>query len=165
MRRLDIRRMSRAAVAGIAILGLTAIVAYAQPKNEKSAQAAGTPAAPAAQEGVPAGEAPASVPLLGDASKGKGIYETYCVVCHGPQGKGDGPASASLPKAPANHTDGAYMNKLPNEELFKAIKEGGQSVGKSNLMPAWGATLNDNQVKDVLAYVRSLAVPPYTGPR
>jgi mono/diheme cytochrome c family protein len=32
-------------------------------------------------------------------------------------------------------------------------------------MPPWGATLNDEQVKDALGYVRSLANPPYTGPK
>ena len=93
------------------------------------------------------------------------IYDTYCVTCHGPIGKGDGPAAATLPKKPANHSDGNFMNPLPNEELYKAIKEGGQAIGKSNAMPPWGATLNDEQMKDVLGYVRSLATPPYTGPK
>jgi cytochrome c oxidase cbb3-type subunit 3 len=52
-----------------------------------------------------------------------------------------------------------------NEDLYKAIKEGGAGVGKSNLMPAWGATLKDEQISDVVAYVRSLATPPYEGPK
>ena len=92
-------------------------------------------------------------------------YDTYCVTCHGSQGKGDGPAASTLPKKPADHSDGNYMNPLPNAELYKAIKEGGAAIGKSNAMPPWGATLNDAQVRDVLAYVRSLASPAYSGPK
>ena len=32
----------------------------------------------------------------GDPAKGKALYEKYCVACHGPQGKGDGPAGRML---------------------------------------------------------------------
>jgi mono/diheme cytochrome c family protein len=34
-------------------------------------------------------------------------------------------------------------------------------VNKSGFMPAWGSSLNDKQVSDLVAYVRSLANPPY----
>jgi mono/diheme cytochrome c family protein len=180
MSSLDIRRVGRAVAMGVLVVGFSAIVACGGPKKEEGTQAPAAPEAtapakpaapapeaqaPAPQATAPATEAAAGGAMLGDAEKGKVIYQTYCVACHGPQGKGDGPAAASLTKKPANHSDGNYMNKIPNEELFKAIKEGGASVGKSNLMPAWGATLKDEQIKDVLAFVRSLAVPPYTGPR
>jgi len=178
MTNLDIRRAGRAAAAGLIVLGFGVIVACGGPKKEEgmeapaqpeatapAEQAAPTPPAPAPEALAPGPEAAAGGAMLGDAQKGKVIYDTYCVACHGPQGKGDGPAAASLTKKPANHSDGNYMNPLPNEELFKVVKEGGASIGKSNLMPAWGATLQDDQVKDVLAYVRSLANPPYAGPR
>jgi mono/diheme cytochrome c family protein len=55
------------------------------------------------------------------------------------------------------------MNALSNEHLFKVIKEGGQAVGKSPLMAPWGGTLTDAQIWDVVAFVRSLAKPPYPG--
>jgi mono/diheme cytochrome c family protein len=57
------------------------------------------------------------------------------------------------------------MNALSNEHLFKVIKEGGAAVGKSPLMAPWGGALSDDQIRDVVAYVRSLAHPPYTGPQ
>jgi mono/diheme cytochrome c family protein len=177
MSSLDIRRVGRAAGVGLLVVGFSAIVACGGPKKEEGTQAPAPPEAtapaepapeaqaPAAPATAPATEAAAGGAVLGDAAKGKVIYQTYCVACHGPEGKGDGPAAASLTTKPADHADGNVMNKIPNEVLFKAIKEGGASVGKSNLMRAWGATLNDEQVKDVLAFVRSLAVPPYTGPK
>ncbi len=99
---------------------------------------------------------------MGDAKKGKTPYQTFCAVCHGPTGKGDGPSAVALNPKPANHADGKLMNKLTNEYLTKVIKNGGASVGKSPLMPPWGGSLNDGQIRDVLAFIRSLAVPPYT---
>ncbi|HEY2987369.1 MAG TPA: cytochrome c [Candidatus Binatia bacterium] len=96
-----------------------------------------------------------------DKAEGKKYYVTYCSGCHGETGKGDGPAAVSLPVKPANHTDGAVMNQLPDKFLFEIISKGGQSVGKSPFMPAWGSQLRDKQIQDVIAYVRSLANPPY----
>ena len=49
------------------------------------------------------------------------------------------------------------MNELSDEHLFKVIKEGGASVGKSPLMAPWGGTLTDDQIRDVVAFVRSIA--------
>ena len=180
MRFVTYRHLARMAAAGVIVLGVSALLACGGPKKEEAPQAPAETAAPAVQpapapapETAPAPPAPEAAapaeapagPLLGDPAKGKAIYDTYCVTCHGPAGKGDGPAAASLPKKPADHSDGNYMNPLPNAELYKAVKEGGQAIGKSNAMPPWGATLNDEQVKDVLGYVRSLANPPYTGPK
>ena len=39
-----------------------------------------------------------------------GLSSQSCALCHGTEGKGDGPASAGLNPKPRNHTDGSYMN-------------------------------------------------------
>lgn len=91
-----------------------------------------------------------------DPAEGKKVYVQYCATCHGESGKGDGPASAALNPKPRNHTDKEYMSKLSDEDMMKVIKEGGASVGKSPIMPPWGPTLKDDQVKDVIAYIRTL---------
>ena len=41
-----------------------------------------------------------------DKTEGKKLYSTYCLGCHGENGKGDGPAAAALPVKPADHTNG-----------------------------------------------------------
>jgi len=123
-------------------------------RPEQGAQPAAPPAAPVAA--APAAAAP-------DAKQGEQLYATYCASCHGPRGDGDGPAAVALDPKPAKHHDGAYMNALSNEHLFKVVKEGGPAVGKSALMAPWGGTLSDAQIWDVVAFVRSLAEPPYTG--
>src|SRR4030095_6976967 len=48
-------------------------------------------------------------------AEGKKLYLTYCSSCHGDNGKGDGPATQSLPVKPANHTAGAVMNTVPQK--------------------------------------------------
>jgi mono/diheme cytochrome c family protein len=124
------------------------------------------PAAPAAPVAAPATAASAGAPPASgkpDAAHGAPLYATNCASCHGPKGDGDGPVGAALVPKPAKHSDGAYMNALTNEHLFKTIKEGGAAVGKSPLMAPWGGALTDAQIWDVVAFVRSLAHPPYTG--
>lgn len=90
----------------------------------------------------------------GDSAKGKESYNQICAMCHGETGKGDGVAAASLDPKPRDLSSGEYVSTLTDEYIFKVIKEGGESVGKSNLMPAWGAVLSDDKIWDVVAYLR-----------
>lgn len=99
-------------------------------------------------------------PLL-FAADGPSIYASHCSPCHGAAGKGDGPASAALNPKPRDHTDGSYMNALSYEHLFTVIKKGGASVKRSSLMPAWGGQLSDEEIRKLIAHVRTLARPPY----
>lgn len=106
-------------------------------------------------------------PLAGqaqDAAAGKEIYEQYCALCHGPEGKGDGSLSANLDPKPRNHTDGAYMNALSHDHLLNIVGGGGGAAGLSPIMPAWKDILSAQQIQDVVAFVRTLAVPPYAPP-
>ncbi len=93
----------------------------------------------------------------GDAQAGKKTYDVLCASCHGNTGKGDGPAAAALPTKPQNLADGKYVSTLKDEYLFKVIKEGGASVGKSALMPPWGGQLKDQDIWNVVAHIRSLS--------
>jgi mono/diheme cytochrome c family protein len=89
---------------------------------------------------------------------GAAQYSEKCALCHGATGHGDGVGAAALDPKPRNHTDGSYMNAQSNEALMAVIKDG------KGQMPAWGATMSDEEVTAVLAYVRTLAEPAYTGP-
>lgn len=124
------------------------------------------PAAPAPPPPAPAAapQAAPALPAARDVAKGEATYQQLCASCHGPRGAGDGPAGQALDPKPAHHNDGAYMNALSNEHLFRVIKEGGAAVGKSPMMAPWGGALSDAQIWDVVAFVRTLAQPPYTGP-
>lgn len=135
------------------------------PAPAPAASAAVPDPAPAAAP-APAPATAAAAPASGgsaDAARGGPLYATNCSSCHGPKGEGDGPVGLALVPKPAKHSDGAYMNPIPNEQLFKTIKEGGAAVGKSPMMAPWGGVLTDAQIWDVVAFVRSLATPPYPG--
>jgi len=113
----------------------------------------------------PPHQSPRPYPCIpGDPTAGARHYATLCASCHGPRGAGDGPAAASLYPKPAQHDDGAVMNGLSNAHLYKVIAQGGAAAGRSVQMPAWGSALGKQGVWDVLAFVRSLAKPPYTCP-
>ena len=111
------------------------------------------------------GQAPtaAAHPLLGDPAKGQEVFTTFCVVCHGETGQGDGPTAASLDPKPRNFTDPEIMHSLEDSHLLEVIANGGASVGKSPLMPAWKGPLNKTQIADVAAFVRTLAPIPAEG--
>ena len=91
-----------------------------------------------------------------DAGKGKEIYSKSCGGCHGAEGKGDGAAAKAMNPKPTNLADKASMSKLDDAALTKAIVKGGVGIGKSPLMPAF-SQLKDQEVKDVVAYIRSLS--------
>jgi protein SCO1/2 len=88
-------------------------------------------------------------------------YGLFCSSCHGGAGHGDGPLATTLDPRPAKHSDGDYMNGLSDDYLFRVIAEGGTAVGKSPLMAAWGGTLSEARIRDLVVFIRSLASPPY----
>ena len=93
----------------------------------------------------------------GNPARGRASYEHLCALCHGTSGEGDGPAAASLSPKPTNLANKQYLNWLQDDYLKELIKEGGLALGMSPLMPALGGALNDDDVKNVISYVRSLA--------
>ena len=84
-------------------------------------------------------------------------HQKQCARCHGTEGKGDGPGSVLLTVKPANWTDPGRMGPISDEDLFKVIKYGGASVDKSKLMPAFGIKLNDEEIAELVKYIRALS--------
>jgi cytochrome c oxidase cbb3-type subunit 3 len=82
------------------------------------------------------------------------LYDTYCVQCHGVGRNGNGLNSGDMAVKPRDHTDSKAMGDTPDDLLFKAIKNGGLSVNKSVLMPTWGGVLTDEQIHDLVKYLR-----------
>ena len=89
----------------------------------------------------------------GDAEKGAKLYKRYCGGCHGEDGRGG--AQTFMPHI-QNLTQKEYIEFLPDGYLFTVIAEGGVAVGKSSMMPAWKATLSEQDIKDIIAHIRSL---------
>ena len=71
-----------------------------------------------------------------DLAAAQALFAERCAACHGPQGKGNGPAAAALNPKPRNYGDTSWQATVTDEQLRKTIKLGGAAVGKSPLMPA-----------------------------
>jgi mono/diheme cytochrome c family protein len=69
-------------------------------------------------------------------SEAKQLFMTVCATCHGPDGKGNGPAADSLNPRPRDYTNPEWQASVTDADIKKIILEGGQGVGKSAMMPA-----------------------------
>jgi mono/diheme cytochrome c family protein len=98
-------------------------------------------------------------PVADSRARGRQVYHHYCAICHGADGKGDGFNSSNLAVAPRDFTNPAFWQQATDKHLLLAVSKGGPAVGKSVLMPAWGRTLTDGQIRDVVAFLRTLAAP------
>jgi len=93
----------------------------------------------------------------GNPQKGKVIYETYCLRCHGKALDGKGPESSSLNVAPSNFH--APHSRIKDEAELQLTITRGRDLTP---MHSWEDQLQPTQIRDVSAYIRS--VIPYEGP-
>jgi cytochrome c oxidase cbb3-type subunit 3 len=82
-------------------------------------------------------------------------YKIFCAKCHGFTGHGDGPDASTLQVKPRDFADCSVMSKISDDTMFKAIKDGGGAVGLSKEMPAWSAGLSDQNIHDLITYIRT----------
>ena len=112
-----------------------------------------TPAAEPALTSVnctPAGE------LRGDAERGAAIHLEHCAQCHGVDGKADA-IVMHMDVPPKDQSDPVYMKTLPDEFLYLAVCKGGEAVGRNFIMPAWGDLFSDQDIKDLIAQMRTFS--------
>lgn len=91
----------------------------------------------------------------GNPAAGRLLYATYCVQCHGVRGAGDGRLAAPL----ASHPSDLRALRFDGREarVFANIRSGGPSPHLA-YMPDWGRVLTDQQLWDLVAYLRILRV-------
>ncbi|HEX3473170.1 MAG TPA: cytochrome c [Silvibacterium sp.] len=75
------------------------------------------------------------------------IYKAKCQMCHAADGSGNTPAGKAMKVLPFNRPD---VVKMSDDELITITKKG---KGK---MPAFHGKLTDDQIKDLVAYIRTL---------
>jgi mono/diheme cytochrome c family protein len=92
-------------------------------------------------------------------ARGEHIFQTYCLMCHGADGKGTGPVAKGLPHPPADLSH--HFHRAPGDGdayLFWRVSEGGQVEpfkSSQSAMPAYKTVLSEDQRWDVLAYVHA----------
>lgn len=116
-----------------------------------------------APSGPPVRPATVEVPLdrgLDPAQvvRGQAVYEKHCLECHGAEGKGQPgdwrvrDADGFYPPPPLD--DSAHAWHHPTEVLLEAIRDG--SPPGEGKMPAWKDKLTEQEMQDVLDYIKSL---------
>ncbi len=95
--------------------------------------------------------------LRGSPDKGEAVYKTHCLQCHGRLGDGQGPAARNLIVQPQDfhtldargRTDFEMLVAISNGVLFSP-------------MHSWRGRLKDQEMLDVIQYIRALAPPRST---
>lgn len=90
--------------------------------------------------------------LMGDPRLGFDLFQSYCSVCHGEEGYGDGIMGKILGMSPMDLTNPLETDTLDNEQMAGRILD-----GRGRYMPAWRGILSQNDVEALVSYIRLLA--------
>jgi len=81
-------------------------------------------------------------------ARGKQMYNTYCVVCHGAYGEGDGTVVPKFPRPPTLQSD--KIKNYQDGSIFYVISRG------QNLMPSYASQVQVPDRWAIVHYLRAL---------
>jgi mono/diheme cytochrome c family protein len=87
--------------------------------------------------------------------RGRQAFATYCALCHGVAGDGQGVRRSAFTTPPRDFTDQAWRQSVTPRGVFEKIRDGVPGTA----MPAWRA-LGDETVADLTAYVLAVNTGP-----
>ena len=87
-------------------------------------------------------------------AKAQTLWNSTCVTCHGKNGVGDGPAGRNLNPKPRTFADSKWQKETTDEAMMEIIVKGGEAVGKSKDMAAYG-NLEAVVLEDLVKKIRS----------
>ncbi|MGQ0551060.1 MAG: c-type cytochrome, partial [Armatimonadota bacterium] len=102
----------------------------------------------------PGSDLPATAPV------GQRVYAQRCAVCHGPDGRGNGPAAPSLIPRPRDFTRGEFKYKSTaagqpptDDDLIRVVRDGLQA----SAMPSWSDLLSGPEIRAVVDHVKTFS--------
>ena len=105
-----------------------------------------------ARSGPPAGSVHGSEPgLIDQEHPSEEVYRQHCTICHGRQGRGDGPAAPAFDPAPPDFASPESVVLLSDDEVVEIVVKGRRA------MPAFGTVLEPELVPILIGYVRDLS--------
>ena len=94
--------------------------------------------------------------MTNPAGRGEVVFKTNCILCHGERGDGNGRAAALFNPRPAN----LRQSTKTRDYKRNIIRRGGEAMGRSSVMPAWGEKLTATEIEDLLAYLHTIVDGP-----
>lgn len=89
-----------------------------------------------------------------NVNAGRQKYQRYCAACHGPNGRGNGPAGKNLDPRPTDIATFSDTHMADDDYLYWTIAEGGAPVGSG--MPPFKNTLDETGIWQIILYLRHL---------
>lgn len=86
--------------------------------------------------------------MAAEAAKGKKVYRSTCLICHGPRGEGNGPGGAALNPKPANFTTKEFQSQTDGEIFWKLSNGRGAMVAFKESIP-------EDKRWQLVAFIRS----------
>lgn len=102
-----------------------------------------------------------SIALEYRQAQGKRIFYQQCVWCHADTTPAGPSNRSNVSPDPPLMNDGTILNRESDDSLRTIIAFGGSHVGKSAMMPPYGMMLSNDEIDDLIAYIRVIAVPAY----
>ncbi|MDX1253710.1 MAG: c-type cytochrome, partial [Oceanisphaera sp.] len=93
-----------------------------------------------------------------DLDRGAEIFAANCAACHGAAGSPDpeSPLVKNLGVVPADFSDTLFNSREGETEWKLVATHGGASLGFSEVMPAFGGSLSEEDIDNTLAYIKTL---------
>ena len=98
--------------------------------------------------------------LASDTPVGQRVFVERCAVCHGPDGRGNGPAAPSLIPHPRNFTEGKFKYKSTpagqpplESDLIRTVSNGLQA----SAMPYFHDLLSEAEIRAVVQYIKGMS--------